>query len=54
MTSAKDYEVCKECDSGVILHQAGFEIELHACAICNRMVSDKDEFFLPSEILSKD
>lgn len=40
----KGFEEC-ECGHGVELLQAGFEIELHSCATCCRMVADRDEFF---------
>lgn len=49
----KGFKEC-ECGHGVELLQAGFEIRLHACSTCCRMVADRDEFFLNgAEILSK-
>ena len=50
------YELCKDCDSGIHLNEAGFEIETHICSQCKCFVADKDEFFnvnLDVEILSK-
>lgn len=50
------YELCKECESGIHLKEAGFEVSTHMCSQCKRLVADKDEFFnvnLDIEILSK-
>lgn len=40
----RGHSIC-ECGSGVILHKAGFDIDLHMCAMCKQMVADRDEFF---------
>lgn len=49
----KGFKEC-ECGHGVELLQAGFEIELHSCATCCRMVADRDEFFnTVSEVAGK-
>lgn len=51
----KGYEVC-ECGKGVMLHQAGFEVNLHMCSLCKQSVADPDEFFRTChavEVLSK-
>ena len=50
------YELCKECDSGVHLLEAGFELNTHMCSHCKCFVADKDDFFKLSdgaELLSK-
>ena len=50
------YELCKECDSGIHLKEAGFEASTHMCSQCKCFVADKDEFFnvnLDVQILSK-
>jgi len=44
------------CDDGVLLHQAGFDIDLHMCTMCKQMVADRDEFFKlndGAEVMSK-
>ena len=49
-------ELCKDCDTGVHLLEAGFELETHICSQCKCFVADKDDFFnvnLDVEILSK-
>lgn len=38
------HTVC-HCNQGVHLHQAGYEVTLHMCAMCKSMVADKTEFF---------
>lgn len=38
------YSVCRECNEGVFLHQAGFECETHICGQCKCEVVDRDEF----------
>lgn len=50
------YELCKECDTGVILHEAGFDVHTYLCSRCDRFMAEKDEFFnvnLDVQILSK-
>ena len=50
------YELCKDCDTGVHLLEAGFELETHMCSQCKCFVADKDDFFnvnLDVQILSK-
>lgn len=60
MTTDKEldqgYSVCKECNEGVLLHQSGFEVELHRCPQCKCEVADRAEFFkfqTGMEVLSK-
>ncbi len=38
------YSICN-CGHGVLLLQAGTEIDLHMCAMCKCDVADPDEFF---------
>lgn len=38
------YSVCA-CGEGVFIHQAGFDCDMHMCAVCRKMVADKTEFF---------
>ena len=40
-----DYELCDQCDSGVILHEAGFDVHTYLCSRCDRFMAEKDEFF---------
>ena len=50
------YELCTQCDSGVFLHEAGFDVAMHPCEKCGRIAAYKYEFFKQSdgvEILSK-
>jgi len=50
------YELCKDCDSGIHLKEAGFELDTHMCSQCKCFVADRDEFFnvnLDVQILSK-
>jgi hypothetical protein len=50
------YELCKECDSGIILHEAGFDVKMYHCKKCDRFMAYKDEFFnvyQDTEIISK-
>ena len=44
------YSVCKECNNGVRLLQAGFEVDTHVCAMCKTDVADADEFFKPADV----
>ena len=44
------YSVCKECNNGVRLLQAGFEVDTHVCAMCKTDVADADEFFKPVDV----
>jgi hypothetical protein len=37
------YSIC-ECGDGVLLHEAGYEVTLHMCAVCRCMVADPDDF----------
>ena len=39
------YELCKECDTGVILHEAGFDVHTYLCSRCDRFMAEKEEFF---------
>ena len=39
------YELCDQCDSGVILHEAGFDVHTYLCSRCDRFMAEKDEFF---------
>ena len=39
------YELCDQCDSGVILHEAGFGVHTYLCSRCDRFMAEKDEFF---------
>ena len=50
------YELCKECDSGVLLKESGFDVEMYHCKKCDRFMAYKDDFFKlrhGAEILSK-
>ena len=50
------YELCKECDSGVHILEAGFDVKMYHCKKCDRFMAYKDDFFKQSdgvEILSK-
>ena len=52
------YELCKDCDTGVHLLEAGFEVSTHMCSQCKCFVADKAQFFSlvywdAAEILSK-
>ncbi len=50
------YSLCATCNKCILLHQAGFEVDLHACAVCKQMVADKEDFFkfkTGMEVLSK-
>ena len=50
------YELCKECDTGVHLLEAGFDVKMYHCKKCDRFMAYKDEFFnvnLDVQILSK-
>ena len=45
------YELCSQCDSGVILHEAGFDVHTYLCSRCDRFMAEKDEFFnVPEEV----
>jgi hypothetical protein len=51
----RGYRECLECDSGIELLQAGFDVETHVCALCKKDVADRDEFFsVGAEVLGKD
>lgn len=41
----RGFSECKECDQGVYMHQAGYEVETHICSLCKCHVADRDEFF---------
>ena len=43
------YELCNKCDSGVLLKEAGFDVEMYHCKKCDRFMAYKDEFFNPIE-----
>ena len=50
------YELCDQCDSGVILHEAGFDVKMYYCKKCECFAAYKDDFFnvdLNVEIISK-
>ena len=50
------YELCRDCDTGVILHEAGFDVHTYLCCRCERFMAHKDEFFdvyQYDEIISK-
>ena len=40
----RGYRICAECDCGVELLQAGFDVETHVCAMCKEHVADIDDF----------
>lgn len=42
------YKLC-ECGHGVLLLQAGYEVELHKCNQCMSEVADADVFFKTNE-----
>ena len=33
-----------ECGEGVHLHEAGYEVDLHMCAVCRCEVADPEDF----------
>jgi histone acetyltransferase (RNA polymerase elongator complex component) len=41
----RGYSECLECKKCLILHQAGFEVDVHMCSLCGQMVADKEGFF---------
>ncbi len=48
------YELCKDCESGIHLKEAGFEVKTSYCEQCHKHVASKEEFFnVHIEILSK-
>ena len=53
----RGYKLCAECNSGIELLQAGFDVDTHVCAVCKKDVADRDEFFAHDdgvEYLSKE
>jgi len=50
----RGYSECYECAEGVHIHQAGYDVQMHVCAMCKCHVADKTEFFnAPMELMSK-
>ncbi len=51
----KPYEFCKECDGKCVhLNEAGYDVDMHLCALCKKYVADADDFMnVDVEILSK-
>jgi hypothetical protein len=48
------HSACKLCTSGILLHQAGYDVDTHYCEHCKRHVADTNEFFnVPVEAFSK-
>jgi len=48
------FSVCKLCNTGIRLHEAGFEVSTYKCDKCGCFVAYPDEFFnVPIEVLSK-
>jgi hypothetical protein len=45
-TPNQGYSIC-ECGEGVLLHEAGYEVTLHMCAVCRCMVADTTDFANP-------
>lgn len=41
----RGYSECMECRDCVHIHQAGYECDMHICAICGMFVADREEFF---------
>lgn len=42
-TTKTGHTLC-ECGEGVHLHEAGYEVALHMCAVCRCAVADPDDF----------
>lgn len=42
-TTKTGHSLC-ECGEGVHLHEAGYEVELHMCAVCRCEVADPEDF----------
>ena len=52
----KGYAICHKCfELRVKVYQAGYDVEMFKCGVCNEFVADKEEFFMTTgaEILSK-
>ena len=45
-TTKTGHALC-ECGEGVHLHEAGYEVELHVCAVCRCEVADPADFVYP-------
>lgn len=45
-TTKTGHSLC-ECGEGVHLHEAGYEVELHMCAVCRCEVADPEDFVYP-------
>jgi hypothetical protein len=45
-TPSQGYSIC-DCGEGVLLHEAGYEVDLHMCAVCRCMVADTADFANP-------
>lgn len=41
--------ICDVCNEGVVLEDAGFDVEMHDCNLCGRHVADKADFFKMNE-----
>lgn len=42
-TTKSGHTLC-ECGEGVHLHEAGYEVDLHMCAVCRCEVADPEDF----------
>lgn len=40
----RGFSECTNCNSGIKLLQAGFDVGTYVCAVCREEVADRDEF----------
>lgn len=48
-TTNTGHTLC-DCGEGVLLHESGYEVDLHMCAVCRCMVADPDDFANPESV----
>lgn len=44
-SNQEPWTLCDICKEGVLLNEAGFDVEMHLCNMCCNHVADREEFF---------